>query len=125
MPKLPAFAKASAGSPATPCQGGSTPTRFACLALDSSRRATATARRAMSGRRIKIKIITRASRNEIVGTMADGTLKVKLTAAPVAGAANQQLLKFLSREWGMPKARLRIARGEKNNLKIIEVRDTA
>ena len=70
---------------------------------------------------LKIKVLPRSAKNEIVGTMADGTLKVKLTAAPVDGAANEALLQLLSEEWNVPKSKIRIVRGRTSKNKLVEV----
>ena len=51
----------------------------------------------------------------------DGTLKVRLTAAPVDGAANKKLIAFLSEEWGVAQSKLRIVRGEKSRNKLVEI----
>jgi len=70
---------------------------------------------------IAIKVVPRSSRNEIVGELPDGTLKVRLTAAPVDGAANKKLIAFLSEEWGVAQSKLRIVRGEKSRNKLVEI----
>ncbi|MBI5222716.1 MAG: YggU family protein [Candidatus Magasanikbacteria bacterium] len=72
---------------------------------------------------IKIKVIPRAGKNEIAGKMADGTLKIKLKAPPVNGKANEELVKFLSKEWGVKKGCVRIIQGKTGRRKIIEVGD--
>ncbi len=72
-------------------------------------------------KRISITVLPRSSRNEIVGEMADGTLKVKLTAPPVDGSANSALIDFLSDEWDIPKSRMRIVSGRSSRKKIIEI----
>ena len=74
-------------------------------------------------KRITIKVLPRSSKNEIVGKMDDGTLKVKLTAAPVDGQANKKLLELLSREFGVQKSKIIIVKGLKGREKIIEIMD--
>jgi len=44
---------------------------------------------------LHIKVVPRASKNEIQG-LHDGALKIRLTTPPVDGKANQALIKFLS-----------------------------
>ena len=46
-----------------------------------------------NGIRIEVKVQPRSSRNQIAGEQ-DGALKVKLTAPPVEGEANQALVDF-------------------------------
>lgn len=70
---------------------------------------------------LKVKVLPRSSRSEIVGELADGTLKVKLTSPPVEGAANDALLELLAREWDVPKRTLRISHGQKSKNKVIQI----
>jgi len=72
---------------------------------------------------IKIKVIPRGSVTEIIGTLPDGTLRVKLAAPPVDGAANDALLKFLSKEWGVPRTKIQIKSGHTGRLKTIILED--
>jgi uncharacterized protein (TIGR00251 family) len=46
---------------------------------------------------LKVQVQPRASEDEVVGPFG-GALKIRITAAPVAGAANKQLLKFLAKK---------------------------
>lgn len=72
-------------------------------------------------RQIKIKVIPRSSKNEIINELPDGTLKIKLTAPPVNGEANKQLIEFLSGKWKVAKSKIRIVRGGTNQKKVIEI----
>jgi len=72
-------------------------------------------------KQIKIRVIPRASKNEIVGTLADNILKIKLKAPPVDGKANKALVEFLSEEFGVSKNRIRIVRGERSKNKVVEI----
>ena len=71
---------------------------------------------------IKIRVSPNAGRNEIVETMTDGIIKIKLKAPPVDGKANTELIKFLSKEWKIPKTNITITKGQtsKNKTIIIE-----
>lgn len=69
---------------------------------------------------LTIKVIPRSSKNELI-TLADETYKVKLMAAPVDGAANEALIKFLSAEFGVAKSCVRIVKGETSRNKIVEI----
>ncbi|MDD3023925.1 MAG: DUF167 domain-containing protein, partial [Syntrophomonadaceae bacterium] len=57
--------------------------------------------------RFEVKVQPRSSRNQIVGEQ-DGALKIKLTAPPVDGEANQALIAFLSRFFGVAKKNVQI-----------------
>lgn len=72
---------------------------------------------------LELKVITNAKKNEVVGRMSDGTLKVRIKDKPIAGKANQTLLRFLSEELCIPKTDLRIVSGEKARRKRIEILD--
>ncbi len=69
---------------------------------------------------IKIKLLPRSSRNEIIGKEND-VIKVKLTAPPVEGKANKALVQFLAKKLGKPKRDVEIVSGERSRLKCIRV----
>lgn len=70
---------------------------------------------------ITVRVVPRSSKNEIVPPLRDGTLKVRLTAPPVDGKANEALVALLSEEYGVPKSRIRIVNGEKSKNKVVEI----
>ena len=72
---------------------------------------------------IKIRVVPRSSKNEVLGEMADGTLKVKLTAPPVDNKANEALIKLLSEHLRIKKNKIKIARGMTGRNKMIEIRE--
>jgi uncharacterized protein (TIGR00251 family) len=69
---------------------------------------------------ILIRVLPRASRNQIVG-IDSGVLKVKLTAPPLEGKANKALRQFLARKLGVPKKDVEIVSGEKSRMKSIRI----
>jgi uncharacterized protein (TIGR00251 family) len=70
--------------------------------------------------RIYIKVIPRASKNEIV-KVSEGEYKVKLTAAPVSGQANKMLVEVLAKYFKLPKSRIIIAGGKTARIKMIDI----
>ncbi|MBT4547141.1 MAG: DUF167 domain-containing protein [Candidatus Magasanikbacteria bacterium] len=72
-------------------------------------------------RKIKIKVLPRSSKNEIVGELPDGTIKIKLKAPPIDGEANTELIKFLSKEWKVSKSSIRILKGKTSKTKLVEI----
>ncbi len=70
---------------------------------------------------LNIRVLPRSSRNEIVGEMKDGTLKVKLTAPPVDGKANEALIDLLSEYFGVSKKKIIVRRGPRSKNKVVEV----
>lgn len=73
--------------------------------------------------KIKIRVLPRSSKNEIIGEMADGTLKVKLTAPPIDGKANDSLIKLLADYFDKPKSKIKITAGATSKNKTIELLD--
>ncbi len=69
---------------------------------------------------LSIRIQPRASKNEIV-MMASGGLKIRLTAPPVDGAANEALVKFLADTLSIPKSNIEIVSGHTSREKIVRV----
>ena len=79
-------------------------------------------RRKSGSVRIAVKVQPRSSRNEITGVVA-GALKVKLTAPPVDGAANEALIELLAAELEIPRRRVTIVGGDTARSKLIEIAD--
>ncbi len=75
------------------------------------------------GSALAVRVTPRASRNEIVELLDDGTIKVRLAAPPSDNEANDALLEFLSEILGVPKSRLDIVAGAAGRDKLIAVTD--
>ena len=75
------------------------------------------------GAALAVRVTPRASKNEIVGALSDGTIKIRITAAANEGQANEELIKFLSDVLGVPKSRIEIVAGETGRDKLISVLD--
>jgi len=69
-----------------------------------------------------VRVIPRSSRTEIVGEH-DSALKIKLKSPPVEGAANEELVRFLSKLFGVTKAQLDIISGQTSRNKRIRISD--
>lgn len=76
---------------------------------------------------LRIKVIPKSNKNEIVETFTDAdgeeTIKIRIKAAPEKGKANAELIKFLSKEWGVPRAAIEIVSGKTERLKLIKLKD--
>lgn len=70
---------------------------------------------------LALKVVPKSSRNEIVGLQPDGSLKVKVTAAPEKGKANAAICAFLADEFGVPKRNVEIVRGETSSVKHVKI----
>jgi len=67
-----------------------------------------------------VRVQPRASRDEIVGEYQDG-LKVRLTAPPVDGRANDALIHLLAARLGVPAGHVAIVAGAGSRRKLINV----
>jgi uncharacterized protein YggU (UPF0235/DUF167 family) len=75
------------------------------------------------GSALAIRVTPRASRNEIVELLTDGTIKVRLASAPTDQEENETLIDFLSEILGVPKSRLDIVAGAAGRDKLVSVVD--
>jgi len=60
---------------------------------------------------IRIYVQPNASKNEFCAVHGD-TIKVRITASPIDGKANQHLIQFLSRNFKVPKSQVQLLAGE-------------
>jgi len=75
------------------------------------------------GSALAVRVTPRASRNEIVEMLDDGTIKVRLAAPPADNEANRALIEFLADILGVSKSRLDIVAGVTGRDKLIAVLD--
>jgi uncharacterized protein (TIGR00251 family) len=76
----------------------------------------------MSHKEITVRVTPRSSKSEVVGTV-DGVLKVRLKAPPVDGAANEELVKVLAMEFGVPRSNIEIVSGHTSRTKRVRIKD--
>ena len=62
----------------------------------------------------------RSSRNAI-GDIHDSKLRIRLTAAPVDGKANQALIKLLGKSFGVAASQISIEKGDTSKTKRVRV----
>jgi uncharacterized protein (TIGR00251 family) len=67
-----------------------------------------------------VRIVPRASRSEFVGEQS-GALRVRIAAAPVEGAANQELIKLLAKSFKLPKNAVQIISGLTSKSKLVRI----
>lgn len=72
------------------------------------------------GVRIQVRVQPRASCNEIAGITED-FLRVRLTAPPVEGEANELLIKFLGKVFRCGVGNVRILRGASGRCKLVVI----
>lgn len=69
---------------------------------------------------IDVRVIPRAGRSEFAG-LRDGALLVRLAAAPVDGAANDELIALFARALHLPRRDITIISGERARAKCVRV----
>jgi hypothetical protein len=73
------------------------------------------------GAALAVRVIPRSSKNEIVEIMNDGTVKIRLTAPPVEGRANDALIAFLSEVIDVPRSHIDIIAGATGREKLVSI----
>jgi uncharacterized protein (TIGR00251 family) len=73
------------------------------------------------GAAIAVKVIPRAKRTELAGLMDDGTVRVRVAAPPVEGAANQALIEFLAGLFKLRKHQVDIVAGAASERKLVSL----
>lgn len=73
------------------------------------------------GVRLRLRIQPRASRTEVAGLHGD-SVRIRLSAPPVDGAANDALIHFLAATLGVPTRAVEITAGHAGRQKTVHVR---
>lgn len=68
----------------------------------------------------QIKVLPRSARSEVTGVHGDA-LKIKITAPPVEGKANEEIVRFLAKRLGVKSAQVSIVNGGHSQIKTIAV----
>jgi len=69
---------------------------------------------------LTLRVVPRSSNNKIDGLLGEA-LKVRIQAPPVEGKANAYLLKFLAKQWKVPRRSLVLLAGETGRNKRLEI----
>lgn len=75
------------------------------------------------GAALAVRVTPRASKDEIVEVLSDGTVKIHLVAPPVEGKANEALIKFMAKVLDVAPSRLEVVAGASGRDKLISVVD--
>ena len=74
---------------------------------------------------LRIKVIPKSNKTEIAEIMIDGegeeTIKIRVKAVPEKGKANEELIKFLSKELQIAREKITIISGKADQLKLIKI----
>jgi uncharacterized protein len=74
--------------------------------------------RTADGIRLRLRIQPRASKTEVSGLHGD-SLRIRLAAPPVDGAANEELVRFLSELLGVPRRAVEVTAGQASRQKTV------
>jgi uncharacterized protein len=69
---------------------------------------------------LRLRVQPGAKRSEVVG-WSDDTLRVRVTAPPVEGRANEAIILFLAKLLDVPKSRISIKSGHSGRDKVVAV----
>ena len=69
---------------------------------------------------LDVRVIPRAGRSEIAG-LRDGAVLVRLAAAPVDGAANDELIALIAKALRIPRRDITIVSGERSRSKRVRI----
>lgn len=71
--------------------------------------------------RLKLRVTPKSRADEIVGVREDGTLHVRVSAAPEGGKANDAVLRLLSKALALPRSAVRLKAGTSSRDKWIDL----
>jgi uncharacterized protein len=66
-------------------------------------------------------VIPASKRNQLVGYLADGSLKIKIKAKPIEGRANSEIINFLAGLFEIKKSEIDIISGQTSRNKIVRI----
>ncbi|MCW9047515.1 MAG: DUF167 family protein [Gammaproteobacteria bacterium] len=69
---------------------------------------------------LRLKVQPKASKDEFCEVI-ENSLKVRITAPPIDGKANQHLIKFLARQFKVSKSKITLLSGETNRVKRFRI----
>jgi uncharacterized protein (TIGR00251 family) len=69
---------------------------------------------------IQVQIQPGSSKDQIIG-LHNGRLKIKISAPPVDGKANQNLIEFIAKALGVSKSKIEIVKGRTSKLKTLKI----
>ncbi len=68
----------------------------------------------------RIKAQPKANKSEFCEIYGDNAIKIRIKAPAVEGAANEELLKFISKSFKIPKSSIILKSGDTSKIKVIE-----
>jgi uncharacterized protein len=71
---------------------------------------------------LRLVLQPKSSRDAFVGLLGD-ELKVAITAPPIDGQANRHLIKFLSKQFKVPKGAVIVEKGKLSRHKLVRIKN--
>ncbi|MFC1600213.1 DUF167 domain-containing protein [Patescibacteria group bacterium] len=73
---------------------------------------------------LRVKVQPKSRESAVVDTMEDGTIKVRVKAAPEKGKANKEVIEVLAKEYGVRKSEVEIVGGAYDQIKLIKINES-
>ncbi|MGD8933036.1 MAG: DUF167 family protein, partial [Chromatiales bacterium] len=71
---------------------------------------------------LRLRLQPKASRDAFVGPYGKDEFKVTITAPPVDGKANAHLIRFLAKQFELPRSHIKIEAGETSRCKRLRLK---
>jgi len=71
---------------------------------------------------LHLRVQPKSSRDALVGPYGEAEFKVAITAPPVEGKANAHLLKFLAKQFGLPRSHISLISGAGSRSKTLRLK---
>jgi uncharacterized protein len=73
----------------------------------------------------RVKVIPGSSKSELAEIMEDGTMKIRIAAQPEKGRANEELVRFLSKQFEASRGKIKIISGAGERVKLVKIIGTS
>lgn len=70
--------------------------------------------------RFQVRVTPKSRADEVRASRADGSIRIRVTAAPADGEANEAVLALLGKRLGLPRRAIRLVGGAASRVKWIE-----
>ncbi|MGD8932441.1 MAG: DUF167 family protein [Chromatiales bacterium] len=71
---------------------------------------------------LRLRLQPKASRDAFVGPYGEDEFKVTITAPPIEGKANAHLIRFLAKQFELPRSHIKIEAGETSRSKRLRLK---
>jgi len=71
---------------------------------------------------LNLRVQPKASKDAFIGPYGEQEYKVSLTAPPIEGKANEHLVKFVAKAFGLPRSRILLESGDHSRSKRLRLK---